>query len=281
RPESRRSDDPSLPRSAGTRRTATNLDRTKPNAGANPPQPLPRAPAKALVRGPSRDLPTRLRGPNQAGGGGKPPLPGPKAAIAMEDGGGELTVPPSIQALLAERLDRLARPQRELLERASVVGRGFSLAALAALTHEDERPALPGRLLALGREGLVHADPLTEDDRFRFHHALVRDEAYRAVPKELRATLHEQLAMWMEHAAARSDPDELIGYHSEQPSRYREELGLVDGHTDRIGLRAFELLATAGKGALVRNDVHAARTLLNRAVELRPDDPAVDARLDL
>jgi class 3 adenylate cyclase/tetratricopeptide (TPR) repeat protein len=252
----------------------------QPDADAVALEPLSSVEAQALLEGLSGDLPTELRTRIESTAEGNPLFLEQMAAIAAEDGG-ELRVPPSIQALLAERLDRLARPERELLERASVVGRGFSLAAVAALSHEEQRSTLPGHLLALAREGLVHADPVEGDDRFRFHHALVRDEAYRAVPKELRATLHEQLARWMEDNASGSQPDELIGYHFEQAFRYREELGLVDAHTDRISLRACELLAAAGKSALVRNDVHAARKLLNRAVELRPDDPAVDVRLDL
>jgi class 3 adenylate cyclase/tetratricopeptide (TPR) repeat protein len=252
----------------------------QPNADAIALEPLPGVEAATLLEGLSGDLPPELRERIESAAEGNPLFLEQMAAIAAEEGG-ELTVPPSIQALLAERLDRLAKPERELLERASVVGRGFSLAALAALSREEDRPALPSHLLALARRGLVHADPLAEEDQFRFHHALVRDEAYGAVPKELRATLHEQLARWMENGGSANEPEELIGYHFEQAFRFREELGLVDGQTDPVGLRAFELLAAAGKGALVRNDVHAARNLLGRAVELRPDDPAVDARLDL
>ena len=252
----------------------------QPNADAIALEPLSDVDAAALLEGLSGNLPPALTERIGAAAEGNPLFLEQIAAIAGEEGA-ELTVPPSIQALLAERLDRLATPERELLERASIVGRSFSLAALAALSREEERSALPGHLLALARKGLVHADSLAEEDHFRFHHALVRDEAYGAVPKELRATLHEHLAKWMEGGGSGSEPDELIGYHFEQAFRYREELGLVEGQTDPTGLRARELLATAGKGALVRNDVHAACNLLGRAVELRPDDPAVDVRLDL
>jgi class 3 adenylate cyclase/tetratricopeptide (TPR) repeat protein len=252
----------------------------QPNADAIALEPLSSPEASALLQGLSGDLPPELRNRIESVAEGNPLFLEQIAAIAAEEGG-ELTVPPSIQALLAERLDRLERPERDLLERASVVGRGFSLTALAALSPQDDRSAIPGHLLALARKGLVHADPAAEEDRFRFHHALVRDEAYGAVPKELRATLHEHLARWMEESDSARAPDELVGYHFEQAFRYREELGLADRETDPVGLRAYELLAAAGNGALQRNDVHAARNLLNRAIELRPDDPAVDVRLDL
>lgn len=252
----------------------------QPNADAIALEPLSSSEAAALLAGLSGDLPPELSNRIAAAAEGNPLFLEQIAAIAAEEGG-ELTVPPSIQALLAERLDRLEPPERTLLECASVVGRGFSLAALGALSREEDRPALPGYLLALARKGLVHADHGAEEDQFRFHHALVRDEAYAAVPKELRATLHERLARWMEESEIAKEPDELIGYHFEQAFRYRAELGILDPQVDSVGLRAFELLAAAGKGALVRNDVHAACNLLSRAIELRPDDPAVDVRLDL
>ena len=55
-------------------------------------------------------------------------------------GDGELSIPPTIQALLAARLDALEPQERDTLERAAVVGQRFSLAAVAALL-----PAATGR----------------------------------------------------------------------------------------------------------------------------------------
>ena len=66
------------------------------------------------------------------------------------------------------------------------------------------------------------------EDAFRFAHALIRDVAYRGLPKRRRAELHERLASWL---AAQPEPeDEIVGYHLEQACRYRGELGLgIDG----------------------------------------------------
>jgi class 3 adenylate cyclase/tetratricopeptide (TPR) repeat protein len=205
------------------------------------------------------------------------------SALAAEESG-QLTIPPSIQALLAERLDRLSADERDVIERASVVGRDFPVAAVAGLVPSEQRSLLTPQLLALARKGLVRPDPspFGGEDRFSFQHVLVRDAAYSAMPKELRAALHEQLADWMDGSGPAREPDELLAFHVEQAYRYRHEVGLFDEHTERLCVRAGELLATGGMRALGRNDVLAALKLLERAVALRPhDDPAVGLRLDL
>src|SRR5262249_58374013 len=81
------------------------------------------------------------------------------AMAADQDGGRELSIPPSIQALLAERLDRLTERERDVIERASVVGRDFPLAAVAGLFPDEERATLTTQLFALVRKGLIRPDP--------------------------------------------------------------------------------------------------------------------------
>ena len=194
----------------------------------------------------------------------------------------ELSVPPSIQAVLAERLDRLTADERLVLERASVVGRDFSLAAVAALSAAGGAASPRADLLALARKGLIQPGAASEiEDRFSFQHVLVRDAAYEASPKSVRAELHEQLADWMELSGDGTIP-ELVGYHLEQAFRYRRELGIADEQTEALRTRAGDLLGAAGNRALARNDAQGALGFLRRAVDLRADDdPAVDVRLDL
>ena len=64
------------------------------------------------------------------------------------------------------------------------------------------------------------------DDAFRFRHLLIRDAAYEALPKAIRAQLHERFAAWLEERAPELvELDEILGYHLEQAARYRAELG--------------------------------------------------------
>ena len=73
------------------------------------------------------------------------------------------------------------------------------------------------------RKEFIRPHAVGEDDRFRFRHALIRDAAYEAMPKALRADFHERHAAWLEGAGSR---DFIVGYHLEQAVNLRRELGL-------------------------------------------------------
>ena len=178
-----------------------------------------------------------------------------------------ITLPPTIQALLTARLDRLDPGEREVLQRAAVVGKEFWPGAVAALNGGDE--ALGTTLLGLVRRELVEParSSVPGQDGFRFRHALIRDAAYAGIPKRARADLHERFVGWLElHDTA----EELHGYHLEQAYRYRDELGALDDHARSLGERAGELLTVAGRKALARDDARAAVNLLERGVALLP-----------
>src|SRR5205814_5248355 len=112
--------------------------------------------------------------------------------LAERAGRSETAMPPSIQALLAARLDQLELAEREVIERAAVIGRAFSRAAVSALSPSQAEAPVAGTLLGLVRkELLVPETSAGQDDVFRFGHILIRDAAYDAVPKKVRAQLHE------------------------------------------------------------------------------------------
>ena len=187
------------------------------------------------------------------------------------DGDAGVVVPPSLQALLAARLDRLDAPERLVLERGAVEGEVFHRGAVQALAPEE--PQVTPRLAALVRHELIHpvATQVPGDDGFRFRHLLIRDAAYGALPKAVRAELHERLARWLEgHASALVETDEILGYHFEQACRYRRELGLPAAETLTAPARG--RLATAGRRALTRRDYGAAVNLLERAAALPTGD---------
>ena len=167
-------------------------------------------------------------------------------AYVTEVGAEELeSVPPSIEALLASRLDRLDPSERKLLERAAIVGKDFRRAAVLQLSPPEELAGLDSGFRALERKGLVHAVRPTalEEETLRFHHVLIRDVAYAGVTKELRADLHERHAAWLDQ---RSESDELIGYHFEQAHRYLTELRPGDAAVPQLAVWAGAKLAAAG-----------------------------------
>jgi class 3 adenylate cyclase/tetratricopeptide (TPR) repeat protein len=189
-----------------------------------------------------------------------------------------IAIPPTIGALLAARLERLAPEERALIQRASVVGKTFWWSAVVELSPEAERSDVGGRLQALVRRELVRPDRsrFSGEDAFRFGHVLIRDAAYAGTTKELRADLHERFAGWLERRTADrpAEFDEIVGYHLEQAHRYRAELGPEDEHARELARRAGDRLAAAGQRALARSDIPAAIALLSRATDrMEPDRP--------
>ena len=113
-----------------------------------------------------------------------------------------------------------------MLERGAVEGEVFHRGAVQALAPEETQ--VTPRLAALVRKELIRPDKaqLLGEDGFRFRHLLIRDAAYDALPKAVRADLHERFAAWLEERGADLvELDEILGYHLEQASSYRVELG--------------------------------------------------------
>ena len=190
-------------------------------------------------------------------------------AFVQEAGPSALgAVPPTIEALLAGRLERLDPDERALTERAAVAGRDFSRGGLIALSPPEELAGLDSRLRTLVRRGLVRALRGGDDDTYRFHHVLVRDVAYAGTTKDARAELHERFGTWLEQRGRAAD--EIVGYHLEQAHRYRKELDPGDPGVLGLAKRAGRVLAAAGVGAWTRTDARAAANLLGRAVSLLP-----------
>ena len=173
-----------------------------------------------------------------------------------------IAVPPTIQALLAARLDRLAVPERAVIEAASIVGNAFAPESVVALVDDGAGDAIAAQLEALVRKDLIRPAG-TGNGAFRFDHQLIRDAAYDGMSKELRADLHERLADWLQ--AQSSAADELLGYHLERAVMLRRELGETGATTAPLAARAAWNLSTAGRRAAQRDDQAAASALLERA----------------
>ena len=206
------------------------------------------------------------------------------AMVAQQDvSSGELPVPPTIQALIAARIDRLGPGEREVLERAAVVGKEFSRAAVAGLLPEEGQASTGRHLDALVGKDLLRSDPpeLAGDEVFRFRHVLIQQSAYRSIPKRLRAETHHAFADWLEskRGSPTANVDELVGYHLEQAVRYRAELAPTAGEYRDLAARAGQRLSSAGVRAFKSGDMPTSVNLLGRAAALMPPDDAV--RLNL
>ena len=190
----------------------------------------------------------------------------------------ELSIPPTIHALLAARLDALPPSERAVIEPASVIGLAFPEPAVEALSPEVLRADVEAHLGGLTRKQLVRVvdDQGDEDAIYRFHHILVRDAAYQGLLKRSRVQLHERFVAWADVINAErgraTEFEEILGYHLEQAYRYRTELGPLDDHGVGLGIRASERLGSAGTRAIARGDMPAAASLMGRAAAVLPAD---------
>jgi tetratricopeptide (TPR) repeat protein len=188
----------------------------------------------------------------------------------------EPPLPGTIEALLAARLDLLGPAERLALEYTAALGDRFPEAPLAQLVPPDLQTTLPRHLAALVRKELLRPARLVGGgDGYRFRHILVREAAYRRLPKNERADLHERYAGWLESLPdlnASGGRAELLSYHLERAHAYRLQLGPRDPRIPLLAKRAAAHLTAAGAEAFARSDFRAADQLLARATALMASD---------
>ncbi|HEX2467471.1 MAG TPA: AAA family ATPase [Solirubrobacterales bacterium] len=179
-----------------------------------------------------------------------------------------LRVPPTMDAILAARIDHLGPAERAFAECAAVIGKDFWARTVAELTGRPLQESLD----PLARKQLVERVRRSgaADDLHRFRHLLVRDAVYESIPKARRAELHERVADWLaERSETRlAQVEEILAYHLESAYRYRRELLSDDEHAAELASRAAKHLIAAGRRAAMRQDDVAAASLLTRAVAL-------------
>jgi len=241
-------------------------------------EPLADEACAALVERLGDGLDEKVRARAIAASQGNPLFLEEMVALARE--GDSESVPPTIQALLGARLERLAEEDREVLERGAIEGEVFHRLAVRALAGGEAAVALEPLLAGLVRKELIRPHPATigHDSAFRFRHLLIRDAAYDGLPKALRAELHKRFADWLEEFATDlPDLDEIAAWHLEQAVRYQRELGReVDAELAR---RASARLGAAGRRASERSDNVASRSLLERALALAGEGTEQRARI--
>ena len=198
------------------------------------------------------------------------------------NGARDLQVPPTIEAILAARIDNLSDSERSLAEAASVIGKEFWADAAAALAGEGGLEELD----ALVRKRLI--EPVrragVSRDFFQFRHILVRDAVYGSLSKARSANLHERFADWLLgwSETRLGQIEEIVGYHLETAHGWRRELLCSPEQIEALAHRAATHLSNAGRRAAARHDDGGAAALLSRAVTLLAESAGSDpgARLD-
>ncbi|MEK7384813.1 MAG: hypothetical protein AABZ83_00105, partial [candidate division NC10 bacterium] len=203
-------------------------------------------------------------------------------ALAGERGRYRLTqpvqaiqVPPTVQAMLAARIDRLPPEDKRLLQTASVVGKDVPFALLQAIAE------LPAEALRRGLDHLQAAEFLYEtglypDLEYAFKHALTHEVTYGGLLQERRRELHARTV------------DAIETLHRD---RLAEQIERLAHHAFRGELRekAIDYLRQAGLKAAARSALSDARVWFEQALgtlEALPEsqstlEQAFEIRLEL
>ena len=182
------------------------------------------------------------------------------------------SLPDSLHALLAARIDALPATQKRVLQEAAVVGRVFWPDPLARNLAAGE---LASSLRELERRGLILVRPtstLAGQAEYSFKHMLLRDVAYGSVPKIRRARAHAEVATWIEAMAGdrRDEFAELLAYHYQAAAvGDGAELAWPDAVArEPVRAKAFGSLVRAGAVARQRGAVRKAIELHTGALSL-------------
>ena len=191
--------------------------------------------------------------------------------------GADLPFPPTVQALIAARLDALPGRRKALLQDAAVVGTVFWSGALAAMAGLD-KDTVRAELGALQRAELVRTTLVSGvrgQEEYAFWHALVRDVAYAELPRAERVRRHQAAAEWIEGLAGTRliDHAELLAHHYTQALDVIRlaQVMPVRGQLDAIQERARRFLVLAGERAM-HLDVTKAGSYYERALALYPEE---------
>jgi class 3 adenylate cyclase len=179
-------------------------------------------------------------------------------------------VPPTVSALLAARLDRLPDTERGLLERVSVIGLEFTTAQAALLADPAHGDKSSSVLMSLARRDLLRRVRNNAGDIWAFRHAIVRDSAYDALPKALRAELHIRVADYLSEHEDEAGGENLafVAHHLGQASQYAGLLAPHDPATRALADRAALAFIQAADGSRLREDLAGAAALLGDALDL-------------
>ena len=138
---------------------------------------------------------------------------GPDGAWRLTQPLDQVAVPNSIEGLLLARLDRLAEPQHELVQVASVIGRRFEVPVLSEI-YQNSLP-LSTCLGQLSSAEMIDAESSVAQTAYLFRHAMLRDVAYEGILYARRRTLHRRVAQRIEALSGERHDEALalLGWH--------------------------------------------------------------------
>jgi predicted ATPase len=183
----------------------------------------------------------------------------------------ELKIPPTVQAILASRIDRLAPASKDLLQTLAVIGREFPQSLIrAVVAKSDDELSQMLNDLQLGE--FIYEQPAVGDAEYIFKHALTQEAAYNSVLIERRKYQHERIGAALE-TLYRSSPDDHLpelAHHYARSANPRKAVEYCQRACERSSNRA------SFAQAVIQFE-----TALARLQELPDDDLRAELELDL
>ena len=175
-------------------------------------------------------------------------------------------VPPTVQAVLASRIDRLPLAEKRLLQEAAVIGNDVPYLLLQTICGLGDEP-LRQLLATLEVREFLYVTRLFPDLEYTFKHALTHEVAYSSLLHDRRRDIHARIVDAIEALFA-----ERIG----------EQVERLAHHAVRaeLGPKAVLYLRQASAKAAERHAYGEATALLERALGLLPE-PQTTAELEL
>ena len=149
---------------------------------------------------------------------------------------GDSPLPPTVQAVIAARIDRLARDDHGVLQSAAAIGKDVPVPILQSIT-EVTGAAFDAALASLRDAEFMHETRAYPDPEYTFKHALTQEVAYDSLLPEARRALHARIAEAIErlHSDRLAEHVEQLVYHGargelwDKAARYAHEAGLKAG----------------------------------------------------
>ncbi len=189
-------------------------------------------------------------------------LEGSRGAYRLVTPVEELEVPPTVQSVLAARIDRLGEREKQALQAASVIGREFPEPILSAVLSWSAGD-LAGALQVLKSGEFVYEQSLYPVTEYAFKHPLTQEVALGSQLRERRARTHGAVARALEAA---------------HPDRLDEHAALLAHHYEAAG-RPHDAARWHRRAAewLIRSDLGESSAHWERVYELVKSEPATEA----
>ena len=155
-------------------------------------------------------------------------LIGGRGQYRLETTPTELRISPTVQGVLAARIDRLTSEEKSLLQQLSVIGRQFP-ASLAKQVVEQPEAGFYRVLTSLQAKEFLYEQPAFPEVEYIFKHALTQDVAYSTVLQEQRKSLHERTGQAIEELYVDKPEDHYsdLAHHYSQSTNVEKAVGYL------------------------------------------------------